>query len=116
MLSNGHLRTYQILVFLVSGTAGLVVSIAVGWTSKIVKGQCVLYSNMALKKTANGSIHLSMEGSQWGTLTQCQFSTFCPVGLTIYCVIWMWFYIFLSDWGTSFILSKEEKEVKEPDR
>lgn len=82
-----------------AATTGLATCLGLGWTSRTFEnGACLLYANMHLTLTTNGTrelLFLDSERSQWGRPVLCNFCTYANTTLVTYSVLWLWMYTML---------------------
>jgi hypothetical protein len=85
----------QIVVF----AACLTIGLALGWVTSDF-GNCVLYTSMTLNKDENGTLSVDRDKTHWMSLSTCSYVTYTGVSAAIYAIIWCWFYLLISEWGS----------------
>ena len=95
------LRIALVLLHLLTVSGGFMTGIGLGWSTRIFKEHCVLYSDMELSMSKNSTIVLDFEQTQWSSIHMCYYCTFSTGMASVYGIIWYWFYFLLSEWDKS---------------
>ena len=95
---GSSLRIAQALLYMVTIASGITCCITMGWATKLLSGQCVLYADTVFLSPVNNTLRLDLTKTTWGSASMCSYCTFSAVVAVIYAIIWFWFYILMSDW------------------
>ena len=95
---DSALRIAHVGLYVLTFTAGLMTCLGLGWATKILNQNCLLYSTMHLTKAPNDTIQLDVIQSHWGAPSICSYCIYSCSCIVSYAIIWFWFYLLLSDW------------------
>ncbi|KAI0234931.1 hypothetical protein LSAT2_014692 [Lamellibrachia satsuma] len=74
---------------------GLMTSVSLGWTRRILNGGCLLAGSVRVSwHRGNSTVRLTDSDTAVGG-TACSYCVFANVAVIIYAIVWFWFYVFL---------------------
>ncbi|RUS71867.1 hypothetical protein EGW08_020376 [Elysia chlorotica] len=88
-----HLLTFQVVLFVISLILSGMVFMPLSLVFQGFKGQCLLFSDISLIWNSNKTVTIDLETTRFGSVRQCDVTTFIAVSVFVVCIIFSWFYL-----------------------